>query len=44
VLWRDGRRELPHAPKVTLARDLIALVAERYADRRNAAIRASVSA
>ena len=33
VLWRDGRRELPHAPKVALARDLVALIAERYADR-----------
>jgi phosphopantothenoylcysteine decarboxylase/phosphopantothenate--cysteine ligase len=33
VLWRDGRRELPHAPKVTLARDLVALIAERYAAR-----------
>ncbi len=33
VLWRDGRRELPHAPKVALARDLVALIAERYAER-----------
>ncbi len=33
VLWRDGRRELPHAPKVALARDLVALIAERYAVR-----------
>ena len=34
VLWRDGRRELPHAPKVALARDLVALIAERYAARK----------
>ena len=36
VLWRDGRRELPHAPKVALARDLVALIAERYAERNPA--------
>jgi phosphopantothenoylcysteine decarboxylase / phosphopantothenate---cysteine ligase len=35
VLWRDGRRDLPHAPKVTLARDLVALIAERYAERKS---------
>jgi phosphopantothenoylcysteine decarboxylase / phosphopantothenate---cysteine ligase len=35
VLWRDGRRELPHAPKVTLARDLVALIAERYVERKS---------
>jgi len=35
VLWRDGRLELPHAPKVTLARDLVALIAERYAERKS---------
>ena len=35
VLWRDGRRELPHAPKVALARDLVALIAERYAERKS---------
>src|SRR5881394_2574856 len=34
VLWRDGRQELPHAPKVTLARDLVALIADRYAERK----------
>jgi phosphopantothenoylcysteine decarboxylase/phosphopantothenate--cysteine ligase len=33
VLWRDGSCELPHAPKVALARDLVALIAERYAGR-----------
>src|SRR5688500_12807773 len=33
VLWREGRRELPQAPKVSLARDLVALIAERYAAR-----------
>ena len=43
VLWRDGRRELPHAPKVTLARDLVALIAERFAERGRLRI-ASVSA
>jgi phosphopantothenoylcysteine decarboxylase/phosphopantothenate--cysteine ligase len=44
VLWGDGRRELPHAPKVALARDLIALIAERYSLRGAAARLASVSA
>jgi len=44
VLWRDGRRELPHAPKVTLARDLVALISERFADRKNGPRLASVSA
>jgi phosphopantothenoylcysteine decarboxylase/phosphopantothenate--cysteine ligase len=34
VLWRDGSRELPHAPKVALARDLVALIAERYVERK----------
>jgi phosphopantothenoylcysteine decarboxylase/phosphopantothenate--cysteine ligase len=43
VLWRDGRQELPHAPKVTLARDLVALVSERYAQRGKPRL-ASVSA
>jgi len=44
VLWGDGRRELPHAPKVALARDLIALIAERYSQRGVAARLTSVSA
>src|SRR5262252_5469199 len=44
VLWRDGRRELAHAPKVTLARDLITLIAERYAERRSGVRLASVTA
>ena len=44
VLWRDGRRELPHAPKVTLARDLVALIAERYAQRGAGVRLTSVSA
>ena len=35
VLWRDGSRALPHAPKVALARDLVALIAERYAERKS---------
>jgi phosphopantothenoylcysteine decarboxylase/phosphopantothenate--cysteine ligase len=43
VLWRDGRQELPRAPKVTLARDLVALIAERFAERGRPRI-ASVSA
>ena len=43
-LWRDGRRELPHAPKVALARDLVALIAERYAERKASPRLASVSA
>jgi phosphopantothenoylcysteine decarboxylase/phosphopantothenate--cysteine ligase len=30
VIWRDGARELPRAPKDRLARELIALIAERY--------------
>ncbi len=34
VLWRDGRQELPHAPKVALARDLVELIAERYVERK----------
>ena len=35
VLWRDGSRALPHAPKVALARDLVVLIAERYAERKS---------
>lgn len=30
VLWRDGEARLARAPKATIARQLIALVAERY--------------
>jgi phosphopantothenoylcysteine decarboxylase/phosphopantothenate--cysteine ligase len=30
VLWRAGRRDLPRASKVTLARQLVALIAESY--------------
>jgi phosphopantothenoylcysteine decarboxylase/phosphopantothenate--cysteine ligase len=44
VLWGDGRRELPHAPKVALARDLIALIAERFSLRGAATRLTSVSA
>ena len=36
VLWRGGGRELALAPKAGLARDLIALVAERYRAERPA--------
>jgi len=43
VLWRDGRLEMPHAPKVALARDLVALISERYAERGKPRL-ASVSA
>lgn len=43
VLWREGRRELPHAPKVQLARDLVALIAERFAERAKPRL-ASISA
>jgi phosphopantothenoylcysteine decarboxylase/phosphopantothenate--cysteine ligase len=34
VLWRAGRRELAKASKVTLARQLVALIAESYAAAR----------
>jgi phosphopantothenoylcysteine decarboxylase / phosphopantothenate---cysteine ligase len=44
VLWRDGRLELPHAPKVALARDLVALIAERYEARKSGARLASIPA
>src|SRR4029079_8260451 len=44
VLWRDGRRDPPHAPKVALARDLVKLIAERYAERATGLRLASVSA
>jgi phosphopantothenoylcysteine decarboxylase/phosphopantothenate--cysteine ligase len=43
VLWRDGRQELPHASKITLARDLVALIAERFAERAKPRL-ASISA
>jgi len=35
VLWRDGARALPQGPKVALARDLVALIAERYVERKS---------
>ena len=35
VLWRNGRCELSKAPKVTLARQLVALVAESYSAARS---------
>jgi phosphopantothenoylcysteine decarboxylase/phosphopantothenate--cysteine ligase len=44
VLWRDGSRELPHAPKVALARDLMVLIAELYAERKSSPRLTSVSA
>ncbi len=36
VLWRTGRRELPQASKQALARDLVALIADVYAESRAA--------
>jgi phosphopantothenoylcysteine decarboxylase/phosphopantothenate--cysteine ligase len=36
VLWRTGRREFPQAAKQSLARDLVALIAEVYAESRAA--------
>src|SRR5689334_7635619 len=44
VLWRDGRVELPHAPKVALARDLVALISELYEARKSGARLASIPA
>jgi phosphopantothenoylcysteine decarboxylase/phosphopantothenate--cysteine ligase len=35
ILWRAGRRELPKASKVTLARQLVALIAESYVAARS---------
>jgi phosphopantothenoylcysteine decarboxylase / phosphopantothenate---cysteine ligase len=35
VLWRTGRRELARASKMTLARQLVALVAESYSSARS---------
>src|SRR5882724_4036188 len=35
VLWRAGRRELPKASKATLARQLVALIAESYLAARS---------
>ena len=32
VLWRNGRRQLPRAPKAALARELLALIVEVSAD------------
>jgi phosphopantothenoylcysteine decarboxylase/phosphopantothenate--cysteine ligase len=31
VLWRNGRHELPNAPKLTLARQLVELIAQSFA-------------
>jgi phosphopantothenoylcysteine decarboxylase/phosphopantothenate--cysteine ligase len=38
VLWRAGRRDLARASKVTLARQLVALVAESYLAARTASV------
>jgi phosphopantothenoylcysteine decarboxylase / phosphopantothenate---cysteine ligase len=38
VLWRAGRRELAKASKVTLARQLMALIAESYTTARSGGI------
>ena len=37
VYWPGGQRELARAPKCTLAAELIAVIAERYAARERAA-------
>jgi phosphopantothenoylcysteine decarboxylase/phosphopantothenate--cysteine ligase len=34
VLWQGGRREIPRAPKLDVARALVALIAERYNETR----------
>lgn len=39
VLWRGGRRDLGRGPKTALARSLIAVIAEAYAQREGAAAR-----
>lgn len=44
VLWRTGRRELAKASKMTLARQLVALVAESYSSARSAVQRGSALA
>jgi phosphopantothenoylcysteine decarboxylase/phosphopantothenate--cysteine ligase len=44
VFWRDGRRDLPRAPKIQLARDLVALIAERYTERKSGSRLASITA
>jgi phosphopantothenoylcysteine decarboxylase / phosphopantothenate---cysteine ligase len=35
VLWRNGRQDLGNAPKLTLARKLVALIAESFAAARS---------
>jgi phosphopantothenoylcysteine decarboxylase / phosphopantothenate---cysteine ligase len=37
VLWQGGRREIPSAPKLDVARTLVALIADRYRETRAAA-------
>lgn len=44
VLWRTGRQQLPHAPKSALARELVALIVDVRAGRRDAIDRNSASA
>jgi phosphopantothenoylcysteine decarboxylase/phosphopantothenate--cysteine ligase len=44
VLWRSGRRELAHAPKRTLARELVALIVEQLGERARLALRGSAQA
>jgi phosphopantothenoylcysteine decarboxylase/phosphopantothenate--cysteine ligase len=39
VLWRGGRRELPSAPKLELARSLVALIVERYREQLQVPVR-----
>ncbi len=43
VLWRGGRRELGRAPKTTLARELVALIAEVFAQQRDCAAGGAVA-
>ncbi len=43
VLWRGGRRELGRAPKTTLARELIALIAEVFAQQHDCAAGGAVA-
>ncbi len=43
VLWRGGRRELGRAPKTTLARELVALIAEVFAQQHDCAAGGAVA-
>ncbi len=43
VLWRGGRRELGRAPKTALARELVALIAEVFAQQQACAAAGAVT-